>query len=117
MGDLTKVRQSVSSAEDMAALRDLATKAVAKAAAADLNVEYGYPDGTTVSARGYRGYKPEDIDPDSIPLSIDLIQFVLWLRHNSDFFSGPNLDIHYPEYNSPEFTDVLGELAIIYTGE
>src|SRR5450756_2353913 len=77
MGDLTK-EQSVRDTENMAALRDLATKAVAKAAAADLNVG------------GYRGYKPEDIDPDSIPLSIDLIQFVLWLRHNSDFFSGPN---------------------------
>lgn len=101
MGDLTK-EQSVRDTENMAALRELATKAVTKACTEEV---------------GYRGYKPEDIDPDQVPLAIDLTEFVLWLRHNSDFFSGPNLDIHYPEHNSPDFTDVLGELAIIYTGE
>jgi hypothetical protein len=84
---------------------------VAKAAASrDRNEEYGVT-GTE------HEYKPEDIDIDSVPLTRDLVQFVYWLRKHTDFFSGPNLDMHFPDVNNPDFDDVLGDLAIIYTGE
>jgi hypothetical protein len=68
------------------------------------------------NAEGLGNYTPESISSDEIPLTTDLVAFVIWLRKNSDFFSGPNLDIHFPQADSPEFTDVLGQLAVIYTG-
>lgn len=59
---------------------------------------------------------PKDLH-DLMPLSIDLVQFVLWLRDSSDFFGGPNLDQHYPKATDPGFYEVLADLAITYTGE
>ena len=58
-----------------------------------------------------------DAFQDWYPLTTDLVTFVIWLRHNSDFFSGPDLDFHFPWEYDPVFTDVLADLALVYTGE
>lgn len=78
--------------------------AVVKPAAAKIrNAEYGYKDGTTVDEGGFRGYKAEDVDEDQIPLSYDLVRFVLWLR-DQKFLAGLDLE-------------KLGDLVMDYTGE
>jgi hypothetical protein len=56
-------------------------------------------------------------DRDEAPLAIDLVRFVLWLRNNTDFFSGPDLDVNFPHHHDPNFYEVLGENALTYTGE
>ena len=63
--------------------------------------------------RGYSG----PFDEDYAPLAIDLVTWTIWLRSNTDFFSGPDLDLHYPKADSPEFLGVLAQNALIYTGE
>lgn len=54
---------------------------------------------------------------DSAPLAVDLVTWTIWLRENTDFFSGPDLDLHYPKGDTPEFLGVLAQNALIYTGE
>ena len=56
-------------------------------------------------------------DIDQVPLSIDLVAFVIWLRETTDFFSGPDLDLHYPKADDVSFTSVLADHALAYTGE
>ena len=60
---------------------------------------------------------PGVLTEDDVPMATDLVQFVMWLRDSTDFFSGPDLDLHYPKADSPEFTEVLAQLALEYTGE
>lgn len=54
---------------------------------------------------------------DLTPLATDLVQFVMWLREDTDYFSGPDLDISFPKVSDPDFYEVLADNAIIYTGE
>jgi hypothetical protein len=83
-----------------------------------MNTEYGPfdPKGDILP------YAPKDmgdaVDGTSrAPLTTDLVAFVVWLRENSDFFSGPNLDQHFPSANDPSFHEVLSHLALLYTEE
>jgi hypothetical protein len=61
-------------------------------------------------------HSPDGIE-DQIPLTIDLVTFVMWLRDSSDFFSGPELTFHFPKVDEESFNRVLADLALQYTGE
>jgi len=54
---------------------------------------------------------------NNCPLAIDLMAWTLWLRDSTDFFSGPNLDLQFPNYNDASFTRTLASNALHYTGE
>ena len=56
-------------------------------------------------------------DLDGAPMTLDLVRFVIWMRVNTDYFGGPNLDIEFPEATSFEFLEVLVQNALLYTGE
>lgn len=88
--------------ERIEALRELARKAVRPAHEKMQDEEYG------------SHHEPTD---DEVPMALDLVQFVLWLRSSSDFFSGPGLDQHHPRHEEADFYEVLAELALEYTGE
>jgi hypothetical protein len=97
--------------------REQATKALGSEWADRMNKDYGPFSGEI------RGYTPEDMLDKEVegqnraPLATDLVTFVIWLRKHTDFFSGPELNLHYPEATSPEFLEVLALNALIYTGE
>lgn len=56
-------------------------------------------------------------DNNRAPLTTDLFTFVYWLRKNTDFFSGPDLNCTFPDADSPEFYEVLAQNALLYTEE
>lgn len=96
-----------------------------------MNLEYGYKPGDEFFAstqddgsptpgtenQKVRAYRPEDMSEDDAPLALVLLSFVHYLRKNTDFFSGPDLDCHFPDADSPEFYEVLAVEALQYTGE
>ena len=97
--------------DPVAIIHPVAEAVVVAAAVEKYNVEYG-PFFDPEQA-----YTVEGFDLDQLPLSIDLVQFVMWLRKDTDFFSGPDLNLHYPKWDSKEFAEVLAELVLEYTGE
>lgn len=60
---------------------------------------------------------PKSQAQDLAPFATDLVAFVMWLREDTDYFSGPDLDIAFPKVSDPDFYEVLADNAIIYTGE
>jgi hypothetical protein len=53
-------------------------------------------------------------------LTVDLVQFVLWLRKDTDFFDtvvALDDDGRFPKWDEEKFHGVLAQNAIIYTGE
>jgi hypothetical protein len=105
---MTKDQVNVGTGE----VRPVAEAVVKKAAAELYNLEYGLKPGRDKGA-----YTPETVTDDEVPLTMDLVTFVMWLRHNSDFFSGPDLNQHHPKFDDPQFAEVLADLALDYTGE
>lgn len=88
-----------------------------------MNETYGlYGDPTAYTANDMvHDEQLEELHPgednNRAPLTTDLVQFVMYLRKNTDFFSGPNLDIKYPEASDPEFYEALIVNALLYTEE
>lgn len=112
--------------EEMLANRDRIRKMIAPQWAEKMNLEYGPFD----PKYGVKEYTPEDMYADPMmkgnigedernraPLTTDLVAFVVWLRENTDFFGGPNLDIHFPKATDPQFYEVLAQNALLYTEE
>jgi hypothetical protein len=78
--------------------------------------EHMYNDPELVMQAQERG-EEEPVDVNRAPLTTDMVQFVVWLRENTDFFSGPDLDIKFPRADDPKFHEVLAHLALLYTEE
>jgi hypothetical protein len=104
------------------ARREEAIKVVAPQWAEKMNVTYGPFDPEVDDIRGYEAKDfmesmgMGEVEPRA-PLTTDLVTFVLWLREHTDFFSGPNLDLHYPQATDPAFHETLAQLALLYTEE